>query len=101
MENAKVYQLNRDRITANHPTPLVRPPSSAAKPKLLDQVRQTIRTRHYSYIMEKAYVGWIKRFILFDPSTAVLAGYCSTGWVQQAAQAKRSTYIDLISNPKK
>ncbi|HEY3150993.1 MAG TPA: phage integrase N-terminal SAM-like domain-containing protein, partial [Candidatus Binatia bacterium] len=39
--------------------------SSAPKPKLLDQVRQAIRTRHYSYMTEKAYVGWIKRFIFF------------------------------------
>jgi integron integrase len=35
------------------------------KPKLLDQVRQTIRTRHYSIRTEEAYVQWIKRFILF------------------------------------
>jgi integrase len=38
---------------------------TAPKPKLLDQVRQAIRTRHYSYMTEKAYVGWIKRFIFF------------------------------------
>ncbi|MFQ5854005.1 MAG: integron integrase, partial [Candidatus Binatia bacterium] len=41
------------------------PPTIAPKPRLLDQVRQAIRTRHYSYMTEKAYVGWIKRFILF------------------------------------
>jgi site-specific recombinase XerD len=35
------------------------------KPKLLDQVRQAIRTRHYSDKTEKAYVHWIKRFIFF------------------------------------
>ena len=35
------------------------------KPRLLDQVRQAIRTRHYNYRTEKAYVGWIKRFIFF------------------------------------
>ena len=35
------------------------------RPKLLDQVRDAIRTRHYSYRTEEAYVGWIKRFILF------------------------------------
>ena len=39
--------------------------SGSPKPKLLDQVRQAIRTRHYSYMTEKAYVGWIKRFIFF------------------------------------
>lgn len=35
------------------------------KPKLLDQVRDVIRMRHYSRRTEKAYVGWIRRFILF------------------------------------
>ena len=40
-------------------------PPSAPTPRLLDQVRQAIRTRHYSYMTEKAYVGWIKRFIFF------------------------------------
>ena len=40
-------------------------PPTAPKPKLLDQVRQAIRTRHYSPKTEKAYVHWIKRFIFF------------------------------------
>jgi len=44
---------------------LISSPSSAPKPKLLDQVRQAIRTRHYSYRTEKAYIHWIKRFIFF------------------------------------
>jgi len=35
------------------------------KPKLLDQVRSAIRTRHYSIRTEEAYINWIKRFILF------------------------------------
>src|SRR5918996_3996027 len=35
------------------------------KPKLLDQVRLAIRTRHYSMRTEEAYVQWIRRFILF------------------------------------
>src|SRR5881296_4376727 len=38
---------------------------TTSKPKLLEQVRETIRTRHYSYRTEKAYVHWIKRFIFF------------------------------------
>ena len=33
--------------------------------KLLDQVREAIRTKHYSYRTEQTYVEWIKRFILF------------------------------------
>lgn len=35
------------------------------QPKLLDQVREKIRLRHYSIRTETAYVNWIKRFILF------------------------------------
>jgi integron integrase len=34
-------------------------------PKLLDQVRIVARLKHYSLSTEKAYVGWIRRFILF------------------------------------
>jgi len=33
--------------------------------RLLDQVRDALRMRHYSYRTEEAYVGWIRRFILF------------------------------------
>ena len=36
-----------------------------SKPKLLDQVRQLMRLRHYSLRTEEAYVGWIRRYILF------------------------------------
>jgi integron integrase len=39
--------------------------SGAPKPKLLDQVRQAVRARHYSKRTERTYVDWIKRFILF------------------------------------
>jgi integron integrase len=35
-------------------------------PRLLDQVRDAIRTKHYSFRTEKAYVGWIRRFIVFN-----------------------------------
>ena len=33
--------------------------------KLLDQVRERIRTKHYSQRTEQTYVQWIRRFILF------------------------------------
>lgn len=40
--------------------------SQAARPvRLLDQVRTAIRLRQYSLRTERAYVGWIKRYILF------------------------------------
>jgi len=34
-------------------------------PRLLDQVREALRLRHYSLRTEQSYLGWIKRFILF------------------------------------
>ena len=34
-------------------------------PKLLTQVRELIRVRHYSRRTEQAYVHWIKQFIFF------------------------------------
>ena len=39
---------------------------SPQKPKLLEQVRLAIRTRHYSRRTESAYTHWIKRFIFFN-----------------------------------
>jgi integron integrase len=41
------------------------PVPAAGKPRLLDQVRIAIRTRHYSLRTEQAYVSWIRRYILF------------------------------------
>ena len=37
----------------------------SGSPRLLDRVREAIRTRHYSPRTERTYVGWIRRFILF------------------------------------
>ena len=39
--------------------------SSGNSPKLLDQVRDKIRLKHYSIRTEQAYTDWIKRYILF------------------------------------
>ena len=38
---------------------------AASSPRLLDRVRESARVRHLSARTEKAYVGWIRRFILF------------------------------------
>ena len=68
MENSKVRNLtdSRLKLIGRSDQPAVAlSPSGPPKPKLLDQVRQAIRTRHYSYRTEKAYVHWIKRFIFF------------------------------------
>ncbi|MDY6845079.1 MAG: integron integrase [Thermodesulfobacteriota bacterium] len=35
------------------------------KPRLLDQVRQIIRVKHYSIRTEESYIQWMRRFIIF------------------------------------
>jgi hypothetical protein len=35
-------------------------------PKLLDQLRDKIRLKHYSIRTEEAYADWVRRFILFN-----------------------------------
>ena len=39
--------------------------STRRSPRLLDQVREAIRVRHYSYRTEQQYLGWVRRFIRF------------------------------------
>src|SRR5919197_3054639 len=65
METAKIYRLNRQRPVPSLAALTDNTASSPQRPKLLDQVRQATRTRHYSYRTEKAYTHWIKRFIFF------------------------------------
>jgi hypothetical protein len=49
-----------------HPTPKGQDSMKQNPPrKLLDQVSDAIRTKHYSYRTEQTYKDWIKRFILF------------------------------------
>jgi integrase len=39
--------------------------SGKPRPRLLDQVREAIRLRHYSYRTEQQYLAWIRRYIHF------------------------------------
>src|SRR3989442_2579790 len=41
------------------------PVASPQNPRLLDRVRESLRLRHYSRRTERAYVAWIRRYILF------------------------------------
>jgi len=45
--------------------PLQGPAPAVHPPRLLDQVRDKLRTLHYSYRTEQQYVQWVRRFILF------------------------------------
>jgi len=47
---------------AQHPRS---PSPTAAKPRLLEQVRNVLRRKHYSIRTEQSYTDWIRRFILF------------------------------------
>lgn len=48
------------------PDSAVYPSSGAAPaPRLMDEVRRVLRLNHYSHATETAYLGWIRRFILF------------------------------------
>ncbi|MGZ8918688.1 MAG: phage integrase N-terminal SAM-like domain-containing protein, partial [Methylobacter sp.] len=40
-------------------------PESGQGKKLMDQVSDALRTKHYSYRTEQTYVDWIKRYIYF------------------------------------
>lgn len=42
------------------------PPVRTQPPKLIDQLRERLRTLHYSLRTEDVYVDWVRRFILFN-----------------------------------
>jgi hypothetical protein len=56
-----------DSRTQPGPTAADGRPLSVVKhgPRLLDQVKMAMRTRHMSPRTEEAYVSWIRRFIIF------------------------------------
>ncbi len=64
METARIYRLRGDRFE-HRGAENDRSSGDQPKPRLLDQVRQAIRVRHYSDKTEKAYIHWIKRYIFF------------------------------------
>jgi len=51
--------------SASTPNEKLRETSSPKGKKLLEQVSDALRTKHYSYRTEQTYKDWIKRFIIF------------------------------------
>ena len=43
--------------------------TTSQSPKLLDQVRDKLRVKHYSIRTEQTYVDWIRRYIFFHDKT--------------------------------
>jgi hypothetical protein len=46
--------------------------ATSAKPKLLDQMRDALRSRHYSRSTERYCFSWVKRLILFHVRTTMI-----------------------------
>lgn len=89
--------------------------SSGRPSPFLDSVREAIRVRHYSIRTESAYVGWVKRYILFhnkrhpaDMGEAEVAAFLSHLAVElgvspatqnQALNALSFLYKSVIDRP--
>ena len=53
-------------------------------PKLLDQVREKLRVKHYAIRTEQTYVDWIRRYILFHgkrhPDSVIPPPWAGMSW---------------------
>jgi integron integrase len=63
MDIAEERDRDTDPGTSPQPSPPDSPPRSQLR--LLDQLRERIRFKHYSLRTEQAYVGWVRQFIRF------------------------------------
>jgi len=72
--------------------------------KLLDQVREVIRVKHYSIRTEQAYIDWIRRYILFhgkqhpkDMSSAEIEAFLThLAVVQQVASSTQNQAFSAL-----
>ena len=73
-----------------------------AKPRLLDQMRERIRLKHYSYRTEQQYLGWVRRFVLFHGKRhpAELGGAeveAFLSWLATAREVSASTQNQALA----
>jgi integron integrase len=77
--------------------------------KLLDQMRDTLRLKHYSFRTEESYVGWARRYIIFHNKRhpaemgtpeiqAFLAHLATTGNVAASTQNQAASAILFLYN---
>lgn len=58
--------MEKAKAEAAHPVPITREAIIPnPKKRLLDQVREVVRLKHYSIRTEQTYIDWIKRYIFF------------------------------------
>jgi integron integrase len=91
-----------------------KPGVAGSGPRLLDRLREAIRMRHYSRRTEKAYVGWVRRYVVFhgkrhpsllgkDEASAFLSHLATQGRVSastqnQALSALLFLYRDVLAS---
>lgn len=63
--SARVFGLPRAAFCSDIHHMTDRPSAAASRPRLLLQLRQVIRSAHYSPRTEAAYVAWVRRFVRF------------------------------------
>lgn len=75
-------------------------------PRLLEVVRERIRTRHLSRRTEQAYVGWIQRYVLFHekrhprdlggPDVVRFLSWLAVEGLEETVRAKRPGRLPVI-----
>ncbi|MDN0074335.1 phage integrase N-terminal SAM-like domain-containing protein [Crenobacter sp. SG2303] len=63
-----------------------------ASPKLLDQVIDRIRLKHYSLRTEQPYTSWIRQFILFHGKQPPSQNEQDRGFLHYLARAYRTQF---------
>lgn len=61
----KIVPFNRNQSVQRRKDESYPIASDRTKPKLLDQLREALRSRHYSRRTEQTYCHWVKRYIFF------------------------------------
>src|SRR5437763_5896289 len=65
MQNAPPSQLEKDLLSLRRAGQGCESVLPNPKAKLLDQVREVMRLRHYSIRTEQSYCDWIRRYVKF------------------------------------
>ncbi len=80
--------------------------SDTRQPKLLDQVRNRIRCKHYSIRTEQAYIEWIRKFIFYHGKrhpaemgeNEISKGVKSPGSPYKTVRVNNFNKLDIISS---
>jgi predicted RNA-binding Zn-ribbon protein involved in translation (DUF1610 family) len=78
-------------------------PEAPPKPRLPEQPRQALPSRHYSPGTEPTYCDWVKRFIFYhqvrQPSRRPTARLCVTGTEEGYAMSDAVEFVETASAP--